>query len=142
MPTGSQAYIKLLAKKGKDPTLPGSYWPISMLNLDAKILSKTIDSCLAPLLHSFIHPAQAGLVTESSATSNIRKVLAALEYAKSHPAEHLVIITLDPVKAFDNVNFNGLFMVLLKFGFVERVLDFLQNMYSIVQDYLLRRHLK
>lgn len=44
MPTGSQAYNKLLAKKGKDSTLPGSYRPISLLNLDAKILSKIIAS--------------------------------------------------------------------------------------------------
>lgn len=42
MATGSVAYVKLLAKKGKGPTFPGSYRPISLLNIDAKILSKRL----------------------------------------------------------------------------------------------------
>lgn len=107
MPTGSQAYIKLLAKKGKDPTLPGSYRPISLINLDAKILSKMIASRLAHILPTLIHTAQAGFVSSRSATSNIRKVLAALEYAKCHPLEELAIITLHTKRPLTMSNSTG-----------------------------------
>lgn len=130
LPTGNQAYIKLLEKKGKDPTHPGSYRPISLLNIDAKIISKIIASRLAVILPSLIHPTQAGFIKGRSATANIRKVLLALDYAKTHPNEDLAIITLDAEKAFDNVSISWLFMVLRKLGFGGHFMTFLSGMYA------------
>lgn len=83
LPTGNQAIIKLLSKKGKDPQEPGSYRPISLLNLDVKILSKTVASRQA-IIPSLIHPAQSGFVKGRTATINIRKVMLALE-CHHHP---------------------------------------------------------
>lgn len=40
--TGKEAYIKILPKKDKDPYDPASYRPISLINVDAKILLKII----------------------------------------------------------------------------------------------------
>lgn len=85
LPTGNQAIIKLLSKKGKDPQEPGSYCPISLLNLDIKILSKIIASRLATIIPSLMHPAQSGFVKGRTATLNIRKVMMVLEHAKCNP---------------------------------------------------------
>lgn len=81
-----QAYIKL--------TKPGSYHPISLLNVNSKILTKIIAARLATILPTMIHPAIAGFVKGLSTSSNIRKVLAILEYAKNHPSKDITIITL------------------------------------------------
>lgn len=48
--TFSQASISLLLKKDKDPTHCSSYRPISLLNVDAKILAKV----LAHRMESFL----------------------------------------------------------------------------------------
>lgn len=41
-PTLSQALITVLLKKSKDPTSCASYGPISLLNVDAKVLAKVL----------------------------------------------------------------------------------------------------
>lgn len=130
LPTGTQAHIKLISKKGKDPLLPGSYRPISLINVDVKILSKIIASRLAPLLPSLLHPAQSGFVSGRSATLNIRKVLMALEYAKTHPNQDIAIMSLDAEKAFDNISFSWLFRVMTQFGFSGPIMRFLLQMYA------------
>lgn len=85
LPMGNQAIIKLLSNKGKDPLEPGSYRPISLLNLDVKILSKIVATRLANIIPSLIHPAQSGFVKGRTATLNIRKVMMVLDDAKWNP---------------------------------------------------------
>lgn len=125
LPRGTQAPIRLISKKGKDPLHPCSYCPISLINVAIKILSKIIASRLAPLFPSLLHPAQSGFVPGCSA---IRKVLMALEYAKSHPDQDVAIISLNAKKAFDNVNLSWLVMEV--FSFSGPIVHFLQQMYA------------
>lgn len=61
LPSGTQDDIKLIAKKGKDPLLPGSYRPISLINVDTNILSKILATQLARLLPSILHQLSQGL---------------------------------------------------------------------------------
>lgn len=71
--SGFQTHIKLIPKKGKDPTELGSYHPISLLNLDSKLLSKMYAQRLALMMPKLIHPSQVGFIKGCSATANIRK---------------------------------------------------------------------
>lgn len=122
LPTGFQAYSKLIAKKGKNPTNPAFYRPISLIYLDSKILPKIIASRLADILPHIIHPVQAGFVKGRSVTLNIRKTVMALELAKSHPD----ILK----KAFDNISLHWIFLVMQKRGFTGPILELVKNMYS------------
>lgn len=130
IPSGFQAHIKLIAKKGKDPTEPSSYRPISLLNIDSKILSKIIANRLARIVPTLIHPAQAGFIQGHSASSNIRKVLTVLEHAKTNTSDDIAIISLDAEKAFDNVGFPWLSLVLQHFGFSGPFLHLISSMYA------------
>lgn len=57
LPSGNQAIKILLSKKKrKDPPEPVSYRPISLLNLDVKILSKTVATRLITIIPTLIHP--------------------------------------------------------------------------------------
>lgn len=114
LPTGNQVIIKLLSKKRKISPL-GSYRPISLLNLDIKILSKIAATRLMNIIPSLIHPTESGFVKVRSATLIIRKVMMVLEHAKINPGKEFSIITLDAENAFD-VSFEWLSMVLTKMG--------------------------
>lgn len=92
--TGKEAHIRVLPKKDKDPPLPASYRPISLINVDAKPISKILDQ-LVPIMPSLINSSQAGFLKGRSGVANIRKVLLALEYAKRNPRQDNIIITLD-----------------------------------------------
>lgn len=49
-PTGNKAYIKVIPKKGRDIELPSSYRPISLIDLDAKIMTKVLAERLAHIM--------------------------------------------------------------------------------------------
>lgn len=52
----SEAFIVLIPKPGKNLELPGSYRPISLLQLDIKILAKVLALRLNKVILTLIHP--------------------------------------------------------------------------------------
>lgn len=72
-PTGREAMIKVLPKKGRDTELTSSYRPISLLNTDAKLLAKILAKRLENIIPTLIHHAQSGFVKGRAAVTNIRK---------------------------------------------------------------------
>lgn len=59
-PSFNQACITLLVKKDKDPMDCASYRPISLLNMDVKILVKVLARRLEDALPTVIYPDQTG----------------------------------------------------------------------------------
>jgi len=57
-----QAVITLLEKKGKDKRLIKNWHPISLINVDTKIASKTLAKRLEPILPELIHYNQNAYV--------------------------------------------------------------------------------
>ena len=59
-----QAVITLLEKSGKDRTLLKNWRPISVVNVDAKVMSKVIAATVKKVLPSIIHYKQTGYVKD------------------------------------------------------------------------------
>lgn len=70
-----QASICLIPKKDKDPTRCESYRPISLLNVDRKILAKCQAWRLEGVLPALISPDQRGFVQGRHSFSNTRRLL-------------------------------------------------------------------
>lgn len=96
----SSAKICLLLKPDKDPTLPSSYRPITLINADLKIICKALARCLERIAPYIIHPYQTGFIMSRHSTNNIRRLINLEDYANTHNRQDIVV-SLDEEKAFD-----------------------------------------
>ncbi len=68
------ATISLLFKPNKDPKLPSSYRPISLINADIKIIAKVLSHRIEKVTPSIIHPDQTGFIKGRLASTNTRRL--------------------------------------------------------------------
>lgn len=123
-----EACICLIVKKGKDPTECSSYRPISLLNVDAKILAKVLARRLEGILPGIISEDQTGFVKKRHSYFNIRRLFDIL-YSPSEAIPECVL-SLDAEKAFDRVEWKYLFAVLEKFGFGPNYIRWVKLLYT------------
>uniref|UniRef100_A0A669BRS1 Reverse transcriptase domain-containing protein n=1 Tax=Oreochromis niloticus TaxID=8128 RepID=A0A669BRS1_ORENI len=131
-PTLTQASISVLLKKGKDPTACESYRPLSLLNVDFKILAKLLAIRLEAVLPQIISQEQNGFIKGRQLFFNTRTVLSTI-FSAHCPSSPEVIISLDAEKAFDRVEWDYLFAVLTRFGFGERFVSWIKLLYTSPQ---------
>lgn len=74
-PTFYRANICLIHKKDKDPLDPGSYRPVSLLNVDNKIFAKVLATRLETVLPTIISQDQTGFIKGRQLFFNIRRLL-------------------------------------------------------------------
>uniref|UniRef100_A0A3Q0RT11 Uncharacterized protein n=1 Tax=Amphilophus citrinellus TaxID=61819 RepID=A0A3Q0RT11_AMPCI len=79
-PNMNSANISLLLKPGKDPTLPSSYRPISLINVDLKIICKVLSSRFRKLTPSIIHPDQMGFIKGRLSANNTHRLINVIDY--------------------------------------------------------------
>ena len=128
-PTLTQASISLLAKKDKDPTLCESYRPISLLNVDFKILAKALALRLETLLPSIISVDQSGFIQKRHSFHNVRRLFNVI-YTPSQSDAQEIIVSLDAEKAFDWVEWTYHFATMQKFGLSPSFVSWVKLLYS------------
>lgn len=124
-----QATISLILKKDKDPLDCGAYRPISLLNVDVKILSKVLAKRLETVLGSIVHTDQTGFVSHRLSFFNIRRVMNILYTSVPSPPSEILLL-LDAEKAFDRVEWNYIFYTLQKFGFGPVYISWIKLLYT------------
>ena len=67
-----QAVISLIEKKGKDRILLENWRPISLVNVDAKLMSKVVANGLKKVLPFIIHYNQTGYVQDRYIGETVR----------------------------------------------------------------------
>ena len=75
-----QAVITLIEKKGKDRTLLENWRPISLLNVDTKIMLKVIASRLKNVLPNIIHHNQIGFIKDRYIGETVRSIFVIMEF--------------------------------------------------------------
>ena len=88
----------------KNDRLDTKNWrPISLLNVDYKIATRTISGCLLAVLSSIIGPDQTCGVPGRTISSNLFLIRDLLEYVEREDIP-LALLSLDQEKAFDRVD--------------------------------------
>lgn len=77
----NEADIILIPKSHKDHRKVGSFRPITLLNVDYKILACILAKRINTVLGILIHPDQMGFIKSRQLKENIRKILNIVNYS-------------------------------------------------------------
>ena len=108
--------ITLIPKKNRDIYLVRNWRPLTLFNIDYKILSKALANRIKPILQYLIHEDQTGFMEGRNISTNIRKTFEIIQYAIDNRIPAL-IMTIDFAKCFDRIEHCAMESVLNYFGF-------------------------
>ena len=111
-----QAIIKLIEKKDRDKRFIKNWRPISLLNVDSKIISKALSEKLKEVLPDLISSQQTAYVKNRHIGENGRLISDIIEITKIRKIGGF-LVTMDIEKAFDSLDHNFLISTLEKYGF-------------------------
>ena len=87
-----QAVITLIEKKGNERFLLENWRPISLVNVDAKIMSKVIASRIKKVLPYIIYHNQTGNVKDRFIGERIRSIFDIMDFSVSENIPGLLLL--------------------------------------------------
>jgi hypothetical protein len=126
--------IVLLYKKG-DSELLKNWRPISLLNIDYKIMTKVLSQRLRSVMPYIINEDQTGAVPGRSISYSIALTRDIIKYCNETDTP-AAILSIDQTKAFDMVSWSFLFKALEKFGFGPEFISWVKLCYTDISSAL------
>ena len=118
--------LMFLLFKKNDKRKIENYRPITLLNTDYKIYTKTIANRLANVAVTIVHEDQAGFIPGRSLYDHTKTTQMVIEYCEVEEKDGC-IIALDQEKAYDKIDHEYLWIILRKYGFptvfIERIME-------------------
>ena len=125
--------INLIPKEDKDIRLLKNWRPISLLNSDYKILTKTLANKMKHALKEIINEDQIGYMENRFCGENTRLIADMIEYVKELKIPSILLL-IDFEKAFDTINWTFLYKTLKKFNFGEHFIDWIKIIYKDISS--------
>jgi hypothetical protein len=122
-----QAIIRLIEKKDRDKTYIDNWRPISLLNVDLKIISKVLANRLKTVLNKIITSEQTAYVKDRFIGEGTRLLSDILELTDDLKIGAL-LVTIDFQKAFDSLNHTFIIETCRKFGIPEYMLVWMETL--------------
>lgn len=122
--------------KKKEKDLIKNYRPITLLNTDYKLLTKSLSTQLTTHIHSLVHPDQYGFIPSRSIYDPIRLNQTLCAYA-DFMEENGAIVALDQEKAYDKIDHHYLLTTLKKFNLPNSFIDTVQSLYNTAETAVL-----
>ncbi len=120
-----QAVITLIEKKDRDKRFIENRRPIFLLSVDAKIISKMLAFRLKKVISTLVSYDQTAYVPGRYISESIHLTSDLLEVMEIQQIPGY-LLTIDIEKAFDSVDHVFLLAALIKFGFGEHFITWIQ----------------
>ena len=102
--TSYKATITLILKPDKDDTKKENYRPISLMNMDAKILNKILVNRIQQHIKNLTHHEQVGFTPGMQRFFNIHKSINVIHHINKLKDKNHMIISTDAEKALTKFN--------------------------------------